>query len=89
MAISRSLGATSFTTWSPIRMRPFSILQPGQTAQSGGLAAARGADQDEEFLILHLDVQVVYRDHITEPLVNVVKCNACHLVFSFLRLTGI
>ena len=89
MAISRSLGATSFTTWSPIRMRPSPISSSPARQRRAVVLPQLEADQDEEFLILHLDVQVVYRDYITEPLVNVVKCNACHLVFSFLRLTGI
>ena len=37
-------------------------VQAGDHAQRGGLAAARGADQDDELLVLDLDVHVVRAD---------------------------
>ena len=36
------------------------LLQAGDEAQGGGLAAARGADQDEEFLVLNDEAGVVH-----------------------------
>jgi hypothetical protein len=67
------------------------LLQAGQQAQGGGLAAARGADEDQEFLVGDVDVEVVDRNHITELLGHVLIRHTCHLTFllsilSILRL---
>jgi hypothetical protein len=36
------------------------FLEPGDHPEQGGLAAARGADQDEEFAVLHLERNAVH-----------------------------
>ncbi len=35
------------------------LLQPGDQAQQGRLAAARGTDEDDELAVLHLEIDVV------------------------------
>ena len=40
------------------------VLQARHHAQRGGLAAAGGADQHDEFLVLDLQVHVVHRGHL-------------------------
>ena len=37
------------------------LLQAGEHPQAGGLAAAGGADEDEELAVLDLEVEVVHR----------------------------
>ena len=66
MAMSRSFGATSLTTRSPIRsVAVGDLLEPGDHAQAGRLAAAGRPDQDQELAVLDLEVQVV--DGRTSP----------------------
>ena len=61
MAMSRSFGATSLTTWSPMRSATGDVLEPGDHPQRGGLAATGWADEDEELAVVDLEAQVVDR----------------------------
>ena len=48
------------------------LFQAGDHAQGGGFAAAGGADQNDEFLIGDLQVEVLYGGHVARvDLVNV------------------
>ena len=49
------------------------VLQAGQHAQAGGLATARRTDEDQEFLVGDLQVQVADGRHIAVPLHHVLK----------------
>ena len=40
------------------------LNQSGYRSQSGGLAAARGTEQRNEFTVIHLQIKVVYDDRI-------------------------
>ncbi len=57
------------------------FFQTSQQTQTGCLATTRGTDEDEEFLIFYVDVQVVDRRHIAPPLVDMLKGDACHILF--------
>ena len=55
------------------------LLQAGDAAQRGGLAAAGGADQDRELAVADLEVQVVDGDDILAvPLVHVIEGDGRH-----------
>jgi hypothetical protein len=59
MAMSRSIGGSSFTTLPSIEMSPDEIAsRPGDHAQGRGLAAARRADEHHELLVADLQVDV-------------------------------
>ena len=59
------------------------LLEAGHAAQRGRLAAARGADQDEELAVLDLEVQVVDGDDVfAVPLVHVVERDGRHRTFA-------
>ena len=45
-------------------------FEPGQHAQQGGLAAARGPQQREELALPHLQIDSVHRHHLAVPLGN-------------------
>jgi hypothetical protein len=57
MAMSRSLGSSSLTTRSPIATSPPVMRSSPAPCAAGGLAAARGADDDDELAVgdLHVD----------------------------------
>ena len=55
------------------------LLQARHHAQGGGLAAARGAHQDQELLVLDLDGQVVHRGDVAELLGHMVERYVGHL----------
>ena len=59
------------------------ILEPGDEAQERGLAAARGADEDDEFAVL--DGKVERRDDLglPEPLGDARKGDLAHLSLSY------
>ena len=60
MAMSRSFGATLFTTRPPIAISPRAdVLQPGDHPQQRRFAAAGRADQDDELAIVDLDADAV------------------------------
>ena len=60
MAMSRSFGATLFTTRPPMAISPALMFsRPGDHAQQGGFAAAGRADQDDELAIIDLDADAV------------------------------
>ena len=61
------------------------LLQPGQTPQSGCLAAAGRADEHEEFLVVYFDVEVVDCHHFPKFLCHVVVCDASHCIASCLE----
>ncbi len=43
-------------------------LEPGDQTQQRGLAAARGAEQREEFAVVNVEGELVERDEVAEPL---------------------
>ena len=53
-------------------------LQPGDDAQQRGLAAARGADEDAELAILHLEIDVVQDLDIAEGLGDAAQRDVGH-----------
>ena len=55
------------------------LLESGEHAQRGGLAAARRSDEHEELAVAHGDVQVVHRGDIAELLEDVVVGDGRHL----------
>ena len=62
------------------------FLQPRDHAQRGGFAAARRADEHDEFPILDFEVEVANRDHFAAFFRRVgfedaFECNLCHMVF--------
>ena len=58
--MSRSFGGTLLTTRSPMRISPAGdVLQPGDHAQQGRLAAARRADQHDELAVVDGEVDAV------------------------------
>ena len=54
------------------------VLEAGDHAQRGRLAAARRADEDQELLVLDLEVEIVDGDHIAVPFPDVVERNRGH-----------
>ena len=62
MAMSRSLGATSFISLPPMYSSPpVMSSRPGDHPQGGGLAAAGGAHQHDELLVRNVQVEVLHR----------------------------
>ena len=56
------------------------ILQAGDHPQRGGLAAAGGADQDDELLVRNLQVEVVNRGHLVViDLLHILQGYSCHV----------
>ncbi len=62
------------------------LLQAGQHAEAGALATARGADEDDEFLIGNFDVQIVDGDDIAITLEDMFEGDAGHGIDSSLVL---
>ncbi len=54
------------------------VLEAGDHAQAGGLAAARGPDQDHELAVGDLDVEVVDGDDLPVPLRDVLEGDGRH-----------
>ena len=54
------------------------FLQAGQQAQTGGFAAAGGADKDHEFLVGDVEVEVVDGDNVAPTPVDVAVRYGCH-----------
>ena len=82
MAMSRSFGATSLTTRSPMDSVPAVIvLQSGDHAQQGGLAAARRADQHHQLAVGDLEAGAVHGHlAVVVNLANAVELDAGHHV---------
>ena len=59
------------------------VLQAGHHAQSRGLAAAAGPDQDHELLVRDLQIKVYHRLDFTEVLVQFFHDHFCHRSHSF------
>ena len=58
------------------------FFQASNHTQGGGLAAARGADQDDEFLVRNVQVEVGNSSDATRiNLVNIFQSYACHSDF--------
>ena len=63
------------------------LLQAGDHAQGGGLAAAGGANQDDELLILDLHAEVLHRHHgLVVDLFHMIEGNFCHGLLPVLRI---
>ena len=78
--MSRSLGATSLTTRSPIRsVAVADLLETGDHPEAGRLAAARGPDEDHELAVGDGEVQVVDREHVAVFLGDVVERHGRHV----------
>ena len=61
------------------------LFQAGQQAQAGGLATAGRADEDQKFLVVDLDIEVVDCNDVAEPLVDVLERYTGHLSVNLLR----
>ena len=62
MAMSRSFGGDVVDdAVADVQVAAGDLLQPGDHAQGGALAAARRADQHQELLVADLNVEVVDR----------------------------
>ena len=88
MAMSRSLGWTSVTSLSPMRMRPeLTSSRPASMRSRGRLAAAGGADEDEELAVGDLEVQGVHARAVIARVDagGMVKGHSCHEVVSLHR----
>ncbi|MPN25105.1 hypothetical protein SDC9_172512 [bioreactor metagenome] len=60
------------------------VFQPGDHAQRGGFAAARGADEDHEFTVADFEVDVFHGGHVAVVnLVDVFQNHFCHLLIPF------
>ena len=60
MAMPRSFGSSQVTLRSPIQIWPVvDVEQAGDGVEQGGLAAARGAEQDQELALLDLEREAV------------------------------
>jgi hypothetical protein len=57
------------------------FLQSGLHAQAGGLATARGADEDQELLVLDENVEVLHGDYLAKSLPNMFIGNAGHYAY--------
>ena len=77
--MSRSFGGTSFTTRSPIRdLARRDFLEARDHAQQGGLAAARGADERDEFSVEDLDIDAVNDLGRSVGLADILDADARH-----------
>ena len=64
------------------------LLEAGDHAQGGGLAAARGPDQHQELAVLDLERQVLHGlEAVVVDLVHVVQHEVCHGYLPFTRHT--
>src|SRR5207247_2442264 len=79
MAMSRSLGGTSFTRRSPMKISPAVASQPGDEAQRRGLPAARRPDQDGKLLVGNLQGELVHRGDGAELLGHTRQLHPRHL----------
>ena len=81
MAMSRPCGSTSLTRRPPMRSSPVGdVLEAGHHAQGRRLAAARGADHDEELAVVDVDRQVLHGvEAVLVHLVDLVQLDGCHL----------
>ena len=55
------------------------LLEPGHHPQQRGLAAARGADQDDELAVRDVDLDAVQDVRAAEVLVDLADLDRCHL----------
>ena len=55
-----------------------SALQPGYHTQSGGLPAARRANQHHELAVLHHKIELVNGDYVAESLGQITAGNCAH-----------
>jgi hypothetical protein len=55
------------------------VLQPGDHAQQGALAAARGADEDHELAVDDLQVDAMHDLDLAERLFHAAKAEARHV----------
>ena len=84
MEMSRYFGRMSVTSRSPISTRPGGCgFEAGEDAQRRGLARARGAEQDQKFAGLDLQVQFLQHAHGAKGFLDLVEGNrnaasACH-----------
>ncbi len=59
------------------------LLQPGQHAQGSRLPAARGPDENQEFFVINLQVQIVHCLDIAVFFCNVIVRYASHIGLLF------
>src|SRR5437867_12208539 len=88
MAISRSFGASSFTTRPPMEMVPRDdILQARDHSQRGRLAAAGRADQHHQLAVADLQIQIFDDGNVAVRLGDMLERNLGHylMIPSFAR----
>src|SRR5579859_1671958 len=59
------------------------LLQARYHTQESALAAARGADQHQEFFVVDVEVDVVNDFDLTKTFVDMIKLDTCHYSNSF------
>ena len=85
MAMSRSLGSTSLTTRSPMRISPPVIVSsPAIMRRAVDLAAARRPDEHQELAVGDLQVEVV--DGLEAVVVDLVHLVEDDFAMGYLRL---
>ena len=86
--MSRSFGDTSLTTRPPIETRAVGdVLEPGDHAQRGRLAAARRADEHEELAVVDVERQVEDGlDAVVVDLVDFVERDVSHVAHPILQM---
>ena len=57
---------------------PSDLLEPGEAAEQGRLAAARRPEQDDEVAVGDLEVDVVDRGELAEGLADGLEPDVCH-----------
>ena len=81
MATSRSFGARSFTTRSPIMTVPLvTSSRPAIMRREVVFPQPDGSDEDEELLVLDVEREVVHGDDVPELLPDVVESDGGHRV---------
>jgi hypothetical protein len=56
------------------------LLEAGDHPQQGGLAAARRADEHDEFAVLDLQLDVLQDLHVAVGLLDVLDIDRCHVI---------
>ena len=81
MAMSRSLGSRSFTRAPPTRMLPsVTSSRPAIMRNRRGLAAARGAEQHQEFPVSDMQVHRLHTDEAAPAFRQVLQLDIGHVL---------
>ena len=80
MATSRSFGARSLITRSPMRISPLvDCFQTGDQAQQRRFAASRRSDQHDEFSVIDVEIDAAQNLGVAVGLAQVANANGGHV----------